>query len=287
MAPIAFLTMHSLAGFECDDELMVAPLLQRGIEVVFVPWRQPTDWTAFQAVIVRSPWDYQTHCAEFLAVLRTIDRSGTPLWNPLLLMEWNLHKSYLLELAAQGIPIVPTVRGKNLTAETLRALPDHWNCSEIIIKPIIGAGASRTHRLRAPWTEFAERAAVADHYNAEYLAQPFLSSITEEGEFSLIYFQSRLSHAILKTPRAGDFRSQEEFGSRLQEITPDNELREHGDRVLAALPGRPLYARVDLIRHAGGFSLMEVELIEPALYLSKSQGAAERFAEALQSHLFL
>ncbi|RLS59285.1 MAG: hypothetical protein DWH91_00465 [Planctomycetota bacterium] len=286
MASIAFLTMDSLAGFECDDERVIAPLRQRGIEVVFAPWRQPTDWTAFQAVIVRSPWDYQAHCDEFLTVLRTIDQSGTPLWNPLPLMEWNLHKSYLLELAAKGVPIVPTIRGRNLTKDTLRTLPDHWDCSEIIIKPIIGAGASRTHRLRTPWTESAERTAVADHHNTEYLAQPFLTSIIEEGEFSLIYFQGCLSHAILKTPRAGDFRSQEEFGSRLQEVTPDNELREHGDRVLAALPDRPLYARVDLIRHAGGFSLMEVELIEPALYLSKSQGAADRFAEALQSHLF-
>ncbi len=283
MQTIAFLTMHSLDGFECDDELVIDPLRQLGIEVIMVPWREPTDWQRFAAVVVRSPWDYQSQFEEFLAVLWAIQSSGTPLWNPYELMTWNLHKSYLLELESRGVPIVPTVCGKALTIERLRSLPEDLGSSEIVIKPIVGAGANRTHRLRVPWCEAEEQAAVADHRASEYLAQPFLSAIVTEGEYSLIYFQGQLSHAILKTPKAGDFRSQEEFGSHLREIVPEPSLRAHGDRVLNALPVTPLYGRVDLVRHNGGFALMEVELVEPALYLRKSVGAAERFAKALSS----
>lgn len=273
--------MHSLEGFECDDELTLEPLRHRGVEVALIPWREPTDWRQFDAVIVRSPWDYQSRFAEFLKVLRDIDRRGTPLWNPLPLLEWNLHKSYLLELQSRGVPIVPTIRGESLTVERLRSLPEELGAEEIVIKPIVGAGAQRTHRLYFPWTGEAEDAAVADHVDSEYLAQPFLPAIAEEGEYSLIYFQGELSHAILKTPKPGDFRSQEEFGSRLIEITPDAQLRSCGDRVIAALSVRPLYGRVDLVRHDEGFALMEVELVEPALYLRKSPGASERFADAL------
>ena len=285
MPTLAFLTMHSLDGFECDDELTLEPLRQRGIEVASIPWREPTDWRQFDAVVVRSPWDYQSRFHEFIEVLRTIDRSGTQLWNPLALMEWNLHKSYLMDLQSRGVPIVPTIRASDLTADRLRSLPTELGTSEIVIKPIVGAGANRTHRLRFPWTGAAEQAAVADHNASEYLAQPFLRAIADEGEYSLVYLEGQLSHAILKTPKPGDFRSQEEFGSRLTQITPDAQLRSHGDRVLAALPTPPLYGRVDLIRHNNGFALMEVELVEPALYLSKSPGAAERFAGALASML--
>ena len=281
MPRIAFLTMHSLDGFECDDELTREPLRQRGIELALIPWREPTDWRQFDAVIVRSPWDYQSRFQEFLSVLRAIDRSGTALWNPLPLLEWNLHKSYLLELQARGVPIVPTIRAEKLTVERLRSWPGELGVEEIVIKPIVGAGAQCTHRLRFPWTPGAEDAAVADHVNSEYLAQPFLPAIALEGEYSLIYFHGQLSHAILKTPKPGDFRSQEEFGSQLVEVTPDAALRSHGDRVLAALSITPLYGRVDLVRHRDEFLLMEVELVEPALYLSKSPGAAERFADAL------
>lgn len=285
MPTIAFLTMHSLEGFECDDALAIEPLRQRGIEVVSIPWREPTDWRQFDAIVVRSPWDYQSRFHEFIEVLRLIERSGTPLWNPLPLMEWNLHKSYLFDLQSRGVPIVPTVRARDLTVDRLRGLPEELGTPEIVIKPIVGAGANRTHRLRFPWTATAEQAAIADHATSEYLAQPFLQTITDEGEYSLIYFQGELSHAILKTPKSGDFRSQEEFGSRLTQITPDDQLRSHGDLVMAALPTPPLYGRVDLIRLHEGFALMEVELVEPALYLSKSPKAAESFATALANML--
>lgn len=285
MPTIAYLTMVSLAGYECDDPLTFEPLAQLGIEVVLTPWDQPTDWSRFDAVIVRSPWDYQKRFDEFLAVLRQIEASGTRLWNPYSLMEWNLHKSYLLELQDRGIPIVPTIHGRDLTLARLKELPGLLDADEIVIKPIVGAGAHRTHRLKFPLSDAQLLGAVSDHAHSEYLAQPFLRSIVDEGEYSLIYFGGELSHAILKTPKPGDFRSQEEFGSRLVSITPDESLRRHADRVIAAISPQPLYGRVDLIRHNGGFALMEVELVEPALYLSKSPGAAERFANAIASML--
>lgn len=281
MPAIAFLSMKSLAGYECDDPLTYEPLAQLGIQMESVPWDEPSDWKRFEAVIVRSPWDYQKRFEEFRSVLRTINRSGTALWNPLALMEWNLHKSYLLELESRGVPIVPTRRGSHLTHQDLQQLPDQLGTEQIIIKPIVGAGAHRTHRLKFPLTADQTENVLRDHQESEYLAQPFLNSIITEGEYSLIYFGGRFSHAIRKTPRAGDFRSQEEFGSQLVAIEPDPCLTEHADRIIAVLTPQPLYARVDLIRFQDGFALMEVELVEPALYLSKCPAAAQRFAAAI------
>jgi hypothetical protein len=283
---VAFLSMDSLADFVCYDALLEAPLAAKGWRVDTISWRNPNvDWDLYDAVVVRSSWDYQDDPQAFDAVLQRIEDSTAQLENPLALMRWNIHKGYLRELELKGIPIVPTrfvASGEALELEEAFA---RWSCPELILKPAISANADHTHRL-TPEAWVSERQELERVFqNKDALIQPFMPAVVEEGEYSLFYFGDRFSHAILKTPEERDFRVQEEHGGRLQAIEPEPELREAGDAVMALLRPRPLYARIDFVRDQdlpgadGSFLLMEVELIEPSLYFNLDPESPERFAE--------
>lgn len=275
--------MDSLEGFFTYDQLAADVLRARGREVEFVPWRRAEDWSRFAAVIVRSPWDYQQDPARFMDVLRAIEASGTPLHNPLAVAEWNIAKTYLLELERAGVPIVPTRIGRVASLDALHEIAAAFGAQELVLKPVIGANADGAFRLRAPFGDARAEEAVAAYRERDCLAQPFLRSIVEEGEVSLFYFFDELSHAIIKRPAPGDFRVQEEHGGTDEAIAPDGALVAAGAHALAAVPFRELlYARVDLARLAdGAWAVMEIELIEPSLYLEYDPGAPARFADAV------
>ena len=279
MPACAFLTMDDADAFVVYDRDAVAPLAARGWTVDEVPWRSGADWSAYDVVVVRSPWDYHDAPAEFFDVLAEIDRQ-TRLENPLPVMRWNLQKTYLRDLDAAGVPVVPTLWADGLTAGVLADAVRQWG--EVVAKPQVSANADGTFRLGADpeaWTE-----ALAALAGRPCMAQPFLGSVVEEGEWSVFAFGGAVSHAILKTPAAGDFRVQEEHGGRIRAVSPGDDLLALTDAALAAVPWtRPLlYARVDAVRLAdGSLAVIELELIEPSLYFPYGPGAAERFAAAL------
>jgi hypothetical protein len=283
MKTCAFLTTDDLEGFVVDDQLAVAPLEALGWRVEHVAWRAAAvDWGRFDVVIVRSPWDYQADPEAFDGVLVRIDRSAAELQNPLPLIRWNMRKSYLRDLDAGGVAIPPTAWGRSPDVGALRKLFRDLDAGEIVIKPVIGANAGDAFRLHRGVTDDVLAGVAAAFVGREYLAQPFLGSVLNEGEYSLIYFDGELSHAILKTPKCGDFRVQEEHGGLITSIVPTAALLEHGARALALLDGAPLYARVDLVRTTGEeFAVMEFELIEPGLYFRMDEGSPARFAQAV------
>lgn len=281
MPRCAFLTTEGLDLDYVYDDLAVAPLAARGWTVEFVPWRSAPDWSAFDVVVIRSPWDYMRAPEDFLAVLDQIEASPARLENPLAVVRWNAHKGYLRDLEAAGVPIVPTAWEDGLTADRLAALVAEWGPDGGVVKPTVGAGARDTFRLR-PGDDLAPVLAAFD--GREAMAQPFVRSVVDEGEFSLFTFGGAASHTILKTPTPGDFRVQEEFGSRLVLVEPEPALRALAAAALAAVPSPEplLYARVDAVRMPdGGFAIIELELIEPSLYFPFAPGSAARFADAL------
>lgn len=274
MRNCAFLTTDDLAGYVTDDKLAEAPFAELGWSVEHVPWRQPGGWERFDAVVLRSTWDYHKHPEEFLAVLEEIVRSGTRLANPLELVRWNARKTYLRDLEARGLPVVPTVWDRSRFGEL--------DADEIVIKPVISASAFHTYRLRRGerWSGEMETAFAG----REVMAQPFLRSIVEEGEYSLFHFGGELSHAVLKSPKEEDFRVQEEHGGLIRPVEPPPPLAELGHRIVESLPVPPLYARVDLARlDSGGYALMELELIEPSLYFRTDPESPRRFARAFDA----
>ena len=280
-AAVAFLTSGDLSGYVHDDELAVSPLRELGVDVTFVPWTTDADWNRFELVVVRSTWDYQHDPASFLHVLANIDASCARLQNPLTLMRWNLHKRYLWDLSQQGVPVLPTEWGAAPDVRTVRTLFAKLAADEIVLKPAIGASAGDLMRLHADASDAELGVAVAPFGGREYLAQPFLSQFVTEGEYALIYLEGVLSHAILKTPKAGDFRVQEEHGGLICGVVPDARLCAAGERALRVLPAVPLYARVDLVRSGDDFLLGELELIEPSLYLRMDEQAPRRLARAV------
>ncbi len=285
MPKIAFLSMDDLSGFVSYDSLVIELLRQRGIAVEEVSWRAPSvGWNRYDLVVQRSSWDYQQVPDEYLRVLGEIQRSTARLENSLAIAQWNIRKTYLRELETAGITIVPTEWLQSPSVGDLKLLSDLLNSDEVVIKPVIGANADNAFRLRPDspdsfWQE-AERA----HNGRLALAQPFIRSITTFGELSLIFFRGQYSHSVLKTPKSGDFRVQEEHGGRIESYQPDPAVIDFARRSLEPIPGATLYARADIVFLADGQpAIMEIELIEPSLYLSFDTDAPERFADAIEA----
>jgi glutathione synthase/RimK-type ligase-like ATP-grasp enzyme len=288
MLRCAFLTLNDSTGFVIDDELAYPPLAALGWCVEAISWRTPShDWSTYDAVVIRSTWDYIENPDAFLAVLTEIERVGTPLFNGLDLVRWNIRKTYLRDLAQRSVPVVPTIWRERLAPGELPTLIEQVGTDEVVLKPVVGLNAHGVFRVHARSAR-QPSAELSTHYaEREFMAQPFLSHVMTEGEFSLSYFNGKLSHTILKTPKARDFRVQEEHGGVIRAIQAEGELREAGDTALRALDAVPLYARADFVRanHGDGFWLIELELIEPSLYLRMDTEAPERLAQALHDRV--
>ena len=273
--------MDDLTGYVSDDELAVGPLAERGIAVETLSWRQRTqEWSDFDAVVIRTTWDYQRFPKDFLAVLDEIERS-TRLLNPASVVRWNFDKIYLKQLSENGVKIVPTIFETHFSSENFDSWLVAFATPELIIKPRVSATAEHTYRLRT------FDAALTESFEARpFLVQPFLENVVSEGEYSLFYFNGEFSHAILKAPKAQDFRVQEEHGGVITAIEATDEMKAAASTALATVAEPLLYARVDLVRDAlGGFQLMELELIEPALYLRMDKEAPARFADAVAARI--
>lgn len=280
MKKVAFLTMDSLDGFVCYDDLLIKPLNDLGWSVHQISWqKENVNWNEYDSVIVRSTWDYQTDHLKFLKVLEEIDRSNAHLENSLPVLKWNMNKSYLRDLEKVGVLIPQTLWEKNFDAKDINKYFDLLNTDEIIIKPNISGNADNTFRImrdeiinHIPHLERVFR-------NREFMVQPFMQNIVDEGEYSLFYFGGEFSHAILKKPKEKDFRVQEEHGGILKSISPSKQLLETSDFILKKIEPLPLYARIDLVRTDDNqFALMELELIEPSLYFNMDSKSPKRFA---------
>ncbi|MBT1064104.1 hypothetical protein KJY73_10995 [Bowmanella sp. Y26] len=281
MKTCAFLSMDNLDGYFVYDELLVAPLAAKGWQVETVSWRDPSvDWSRFNVVVIRSPWDYQQAPEAFLACLKRIEQSGALLANSLPLVSWNINKGYLRDVQASGLPIVPTLWQTDFNRDNCLAAFAQFGCHELIIKPLVSANADDTYRLDAKGLEDMAELLAARFKQRPHMLQPFIQSVLSEGEYSLFFFAQDYSHCILKRPASGDFRVQEEHGGRLQAVEPEPALLTLAKRTMAALPDEPLYARLDFIRTPQGFAVMELELIEPSLYFNMDAASPNRFTQA-------
>lgn len=270
--------MDDMGHYVADDDLAIAPLADLGWHVDTVSWRdRDVDWNDFEAVIIRTPWDYQRDPEAFLKVLENIGNSSARLENSIDIVRWNLKKTYLRNLEENGVNIVPTIWiDKGIAEASLAEWLAHFETTEVIVKPQVSATAEFTYRLKEFDAELTTIFA-----NREYMVQPFMPSIVSEGEYSLFYFAGEYSHTILKSPKERDFRVQEEHGGIITAVVPYEMLKETARKILPLIPAPTLYARIDLVRDASdNFALMELELIEPALYFRMDKDSPARFARA-------
>lgn len=280
---IAIATCAAHPELKGDDELLCEALRRRSCEAESVIWDEPgVAWDDFDLCVVRSTWDYHDKYPEFIEWTRRVE-AATALHNPAALIAWNSDKRYLRELAEAGVPTVPTLwveRGADLDLSGELASRG-WD--EAVVKPVVDLGAKNLHRVRAAE---ANEALAAVLERQEAMVQPFLPSLESEGELSLIYIKGNFSHAVRKHPAPGDFRVQSIWGGTVAAAEAKPEHVEVAERALAQLNEPPLYARVDLVTDLNDHSaLIELELIEPNLYLQTNRTAAERLANAVLNQL--
>jgi glutathione synthase/RimK-type ligase-like ATP-grasp enzyme len=283
MSPrVALVTCAALPDLY-EDEQRILPLLRaRGVEAEAVVWDDPrADWSAFDAAFIRSTWDYFKRYRDFLAWVDRVEKA-TRLYNPPALVRWNSDKHYLADLEAKGVRIVPTFFAREGARVDIAAVLRERGWTSAVVKPSVSAGAHQTHRVSAESTRDAQGAVDEILGVAGLLVQPFVPEVQTEGEYSFLFFGDALSHVLLKTPAAGDFRVQPEFDATVAAVTPDEHLVAQARKALAALPVAPTYARVDGVRRGRDLYVMEVEVIEPYLYMAKVPGAVERFAGAVE-----
>ncbi len=280
---IALATCTELLHLDADEAPLVAALTARGVDVVTPVWNQgDAPFLAADLTVIRNTWDYSMHVDAFVAWARRIEAGGA-LHNPASVVQHNTHKRYLLQLHDAGIPVVPTVltsAGGVLDVEaTLRARG--WTHGAVV-KPAVSAGSKDTVRIHALSCVDAQALVDVLLPTRDMLLQPFVEGIVG-GEISVHYIDGHYSHTVSKVPMAGEFRSQPEFGSHVTAIEPSARMLHVADAALRLMQGNLLYARVDLVAaaHSDGCWLMELELVEPSMYLRWAPHAAVRFADAI------
>lgn len=277
--------------FELDEEMgkLVPAFAEHGMELDLIRWRdsaeKSTDYDAMLPLLV---WDYfEGNEAAFMREMAKAARN-TALFNPFDVLKWNADKSYLDELERAGAPVIETVILERVTRTGVEKAFDELRTDKVVIKPTIGGGAWR-QVLYAKDDPFPETDTLPPE---SAMVQAFLPSVQDEGEFSFLYFGGQFSHALIKRPKSGDYRIQSIYGGTVETYTPTRLERDAARQVLDALNYTPLYARVDLLRGLdGGLKLIELEMLEPYLYLAHSPGeggenkGAQRLAKALKARL--
>ncbi len=283
---VALVTCEAFANLYEDDTLLVPALAAVGVDSTPAVWSDASiDWTSFDAVVIRSPWDYFKRAAEFRAWLDARFAEEVPMCNAREILDWNYDKSYLKDLARAGVAIVPTEFIAKNESPDISALARARGWSEVVVKPTIAGGAYGCCRFRI---EDLDRYAVEIAKTLEdrgVLLQPFLHEIQSGGELSLLFFDGVFSHAVSKRPKAGDYRVQFQFGGTAQSVEVAEELVAQARVCIQNAPRLPVYARVDGVIKDGRFLLMELEVFEPLMFLSLHTQAPARFAQAIAKRL--
>lgn len=278
-------------AFELEEEIgKLRPAFAAfGMKLDVLNWREAAAMASeYDAMLPLLVWDYfESNQAEFLQAMAQICQK-TELFNRFDVIQWNSNKSYLEDLAAQGVQTIPSLRVDRISRAEVQRAFDKFGCEQLVIKPDVGGGAWRQFLYKKGDT-FPDKSVLPP---AGTLIQPFLKSVITEGEYSFLYFGGAFSHALVKRPKDGDYRVQSIYGGREQPYEPTNGERAQARSVFDMLDFTPLYARVDLLRADDGrLLLIELELIEPYLYLGFAQGSgadnkgAQRLAKALEKKL--
>ena len=306
---VALATSVDWPDLSPDDGLIAPALARVGVDAEIAIWTEPrVAWVRYDLIVVRSCWDYHQDLPRWLDWIGALERRGCgmKLCNPPAVLRWNARKTYLRELAARGVSVVPTVwlAGADLASwDALKAALEATPWDEVVCKPAVAAGALATFRL--PRANFAAFESVVSLALPDYVSrgpvmiQPYLSEIARDGEWSLIFFAGAFSHAVLKQPAMGDFRVQERHGGSTVAATPPALVMAAARATLAATnqtlshgsDGALLYARVDMVVSAGTPLLIELEITEPALFLGTAAAsettdvAADRLADAIAGRI--
>ncbi len=284
---LALATRADLPTWEVDDRALHAALAGAGVAFEQPVWNDPAvDWRRFDAVLIRTTWDYQDHLPAFRAWAAAV-AAVAPLCNPEPVVAWNTHKSYLRDLQRDGVPLAPTHWLDRGERPDVAALVRAAGWREGFLKPCVGATARETLRFAGAGEGLRRAQAHVDRLlpHEDLMLQPFLPAVLARGEWSAIFVDGAITHCVRKVPVPGDYRVQDDFGAKDAPYAPTPAERALAERAMAAVErrfGRLLYGRTDFLwDDAGGCVLTELELVEPSLFFRHGPAAAPAMVAAL------
>ena len=270
MKQVALVSYAACPQLTDDDRLLIPAFARRGVCAVPAVWDADINWSRFDRVVLRSCWDYHLRLSEFLTWLEQLERSDIPLSNSARLVRWNADKNYLRELHARGVRIPPTFWIEEHQECDVATILRKMGWASAIAKPVVSASAHGLQQI------FVDRPTAI---RGPVIIQPFLTEVPNHGEWSLVFLGGEYSHSVLKRAAPGDFRVQWQYGGTATSAEPHPEVLRAATKIIGSLQQAD-YARVDGIVCGDDFVLMELELIEPVLFL-KLGNAADRFVQAI------
>jgi glutathione synthase/RimK-type ligase-like ATP-grasp enzyme len=284
---ISFVTNEAWPSLTPDDQLLADYLRNKGVLVTASIWNDKhIDWSMFDAIILRSTWDYHQKIDEFKVWLKRLEAASRPVLNPVSIVKWNLNKGYLVELHDAEKHVPPFAFCRQNSNESLQQLFETRGFAKAVVKPAVSGGSFNTWVSDASSAIDDEPKFKAMLDTGDVIVQKFMDEIVDEGELSLMFFNKKYSHTILKRAKQGDFRVQSKFGGTVEKFEPAQEIVQYAESLLTEIKEPLLYARVDGVVSNGRFYLMELELIEPALFMEYDAKACENFYRALQALSF-
>jgi glutathione synthase/RimK-type ligase-like ATP-grasp enzyme len=284
MLTVGLLTCTDYPNLSPSDSELVKPLNNLGIEAVPVPWDSPEEeWKEQDTLVIRSTWNYHKKLAEFLNWVEEVEDMGIHLYNPINVVLWNYDKRYLHELQKEGVKIVPTAYVAKGQEKDVSEMMESEGWSDVVVKPSVGASA---HGIKHISDSSVAQAVLADiTRNTGALIQPVIPSI-HEGEWSILFFNGKFSHSVLKKPGSGTIFVNSMYKGTWSHVIPEQQVIDDAAKALQAARKLSrsediLYARVDGVITDDRFTLMEIELIEPGVYLLPE--TAPNFAKAISS----
>ncbi|WP_203295397.1 ATP-grasp domain-containing protein [Luteirhabdus pelagi] len=271
-----------VANIKKEYELLKAALEKRSVSVERTFWDNLNyDWSKPDAILIRTVWDYFERYREFADWMENVS-TQTQIINPLPIMKWNGHKFYLRDLENKGVQIVPTVFVERGGGRSLPDICKDKGWQNVVIKPAVSAAAFHAHKVLKDELELKERTFQSLLLERDMLVQPFFETIETKGEASLMVFNGKYTHAVLKKAKSGDFRVQDDFGGTIHSYQPSEKEIEFAEFANSQCPTPPVYGRVDIVwDEQDDCYLSEMEFLDPEIWLREKPETAEVLAEGI------
>jgi len=268
---------------ESEDDKLLDFLKEKGLKIEKVIWNdQNINWENYALAILKSPWDYFDLIEDFCKWLDHLEEKKVHLLNAIDIVRWNSNKRYLQEIEAAGLKITPSIFINKKESINLNHFFEKFNTDKLIVKPCVSGGAKNTFKVTADNVHEINHKLQQLVQNEDFIVQPFLPEILESGEWSFVFFNGKYSHSLIKQAKAGDFRVQPAHGGSVHPQQPNEDLIAIAQNYVSLFAKNCLYARVDGTFVNGEFLLMELELIEPFLFLNTDPENYNRYYQALQ-----
>jgi glutathione synthase/RimK-type ligase-like ATP-grasp enzyme len=287
---IAFITYENVGKYtsslEDEDGILLSFLKEKGLPITEEKWSdEKVNWADYTHAVLKAPWDYFDRFPLFNKWLNHIEALGITLLNPYEIIRWNSDKHYLKDIGDKGLQITPTQYCEKNTLPNLITFFEFFDADELVIKPTVSGGSKNTFRFNKENVAEVETTIHNLLKEEAFMIQPFLKEIAEEGEWSFLFFNGNYSHSLLKKAKSGDFRVQHYLGGSIHPQSPTEEQITVAKQYVDQFAKGCLYARVDGVYVNGHFNLMELELIEPFLFLFTHPEAYQNYYKALKTML--